>query len=50
MNRHVPPPATAVTINGSDAVVTSAPHERLSGVLRNEFGLPGTKVGCDAGD
>ena len=50
MNRHVPPPVTALTINGNEAVVTSAPHKRLSGVLRDEFGLPGTKVGCDAGD
>ncbi|MGI9512093.1 MAG: 2Fe-2S iron-sulfur cluster-binding protein, partial [Anderseniella sp.] len=50
MNRHVPPPVTALTINGNEAVVTSAPYKRLSGVLRDEFGLPGTKVGCDAGD
>lgn len=50
MNRHVPPPVTTLTVNGSEAVVASAPYRRLSGVLREEFGLPGTKVGCDAGD
>lgn len=50
MNRHVPPPRTVLNINGSKAVVSSAPYSRLSGVLRDEFDLPGTKVGCDAGD
>ena len=50
MNRHVPPPVTVLSINGVKAVVASAPYKRLSGVLRDEFGLPGTKVGCDAGD
>jgi len=50
MNRHVPPPVTVLTINGTEAVVASAPYKRLSGVLRDEFDLPGTKVGCDAGD
>ncbi|NNJ77296.1 MAG: 2Fe-2S iron-sulfur cluster binding domain-containing protein, partial [Anderseniella sp.] len=39
-----------LSINGKEAVVASAPYKRLSGVLRDEFDLPGTKVGCDAGD
>jgi len=50
MNRHVQSPLTAVNINGEKAVIASAPHKRLSGVLRDEFGLAGTKIGCDAGD
>ena len=50
MNRHVQSPLPVVNINGEEAVVTSAPYKRLSGVLRDEFGLVGTKIGCDAGD
>ena len=50
MNRHVQFPLTIVYINGQEAVIASAPHKRLSGVLRDEFGLAGTKIGCDAGD
>ncbi len=50
MNRHVQSPLMVVSINGREAAVASAPHKRLSGVLREEFGLAGTKVGCDAGD
>lgn len=50
MNRHVPPPLTIINVNGKQTVVASAPYKRLSGVLRDELGLAGTKVGCDAGD
>jgi len=50
MNSHVQPPLMVLNINGKEAVVASAPYKRLSGVLRDEFGLAGTKVGCDAGD
>ena len=50
MNRHVTPPAIACTVNGHQVELKSAPHERLSVVLRGELGLTGTKVGCDAGD
>ncbi len=50
MNRHVPPPAVTCTVNGRKTELKSAPHERLSTVLRTELGLTGTKVGCDAGD
>ena len=42
--------AIPFTLNGR-AVEIAAPAEwRLSRVLRDELGLPGTKIGCDAGD
>ncbi len=50
MNRHVQPPLPVVSINGEEVMISSAPHRRLSVVLRDEFGLAGTKIGCDAGD
>jgi CO/xanthine dehydrogenase Mo-binding subunit/aerobic-type carbon monoxide dehydrogenase small subunit (CoxS/CutS family) len=50
MNRHVPPPVISFSVNGKAAGISSAPHARLSAVLRDELDLPGTKVGCDAGD
>jgi CO/xanthine dehydrogenase Mo-binding subunit/aerobic-type carbon monoxide dehydrogenase small subunit (CoxS/CutS family) len=37
-------------VNGSEVSVKSEPITRLSKVLREELGLTGTKVGCDAGD
>ena len=37
-------------INGQQTRVTSHPGRRLSDVLRENLGLFGTKVGCDAGD
>jgi len=40
----------AFRVNGRDVVVSSSPLQRLSRVLREELGLTGTKVGCDAGD
>jgi CO/xanthine dehydrogenase Mo-binding subunit/aerobic-type carbon monoxide dehydrogenase small subunit (CoxS/CutS family) len=39
-----------LTVNGIARVAHSPPGARLSEVLRNELGLTGTKVGCDAGD
>jgi aldehyde oxidoreductase len=36
--------------NGRTVIVSSSPLQRLSRVLREELGLTGTKVGCDAGD
>lgn len=42
--------AISFTVNGESVAVRSAPIERLSRVLRDELGLTGTKVGCDAGD
>ena len=38
------------TVNEKSVTVSARPFERLSDVLRNELGLPGTKVGCNAGD
>src|SRR5882762_811933 len=37
-------------VNGRAVAVASSPWQRLSRVLREELGLTGTKVGCDAGD
>ena len=38
------------TVNGRAIEVAANPLERLSRVLREQLGLTGTKVGCDAGD
>src|SRR5690348_4880478 len=38
------------TVNGRAVEVAVSPLERLSRVLREQLGLTGTKVGCDAGD
>ena len=38
------------TLNGRAVVLDVAPTRRLSEVLREDAGLLGTKVGCDAGD
>src|SRR5256885_12790873 len=40
----------AFSVNGRHAVVSAPPLQRLSRVLRENLGLTGTKVGCDAGD
>lgn len=40
----------AFTVNGSQVRVSTPPVRRLSRVLRENLGLTGTKVGCDAGD
>ena len=37
-------------VNGSRVSVTSPPWQRLSRTLRDDLGMTGTKVGCDAGD
>jgi len=37
-------------VNGRAVAVTASGSRRLSRVLREELGLTGTKVGCDAGD
>lgn len=42
--------ATTVSVNGQAFQLQSHPGRRLSDVLREEIGLRGTKVGCDAGD
>ncbi len=38
------------TVNGKPVTVTTSPGQRLTRVLREDLGLNGTKVGCDAGD
>src|SRR6201982_2385608 len=38
------------TVNGKQVTVTTSLARRLSRVLRDDLGLTGTKVGCDAGD
>lgn len=40
----------AFTVNGRPVEVTISGALRLSRVLRDDLGLTGTKVGCDAGD
>ena len=53
---HVPNTAEAAklsiafSVNGQPAIVSVSPLQRLSRTLRDELGLTGTKVGCDAGD
>src|SRR5258708_40371272 len=42
--------ALAFTLNGAAATVSAAPDQRLAHVLREDCGLTGVKVGCDAGD
>ncbi|PSL17188.1 molybdopterin-dependent oxidoreductase [Shimia abyssi] len=39
-----------LSVNGSSYRVDVVPGRRLSDVLREDLGLIGTKVGCDAGD
>ena len=39
-----------ITVNGVNHALPAAPGRRLSQVLREDLGLRGTKVGCDAGD
>ncbi len=43
-------PPIAFRLNGLERRVSMDPGSRLSEVLREELGLTGTKVGCDAGD
>lgn len=43
-------PPISLTVNGALMPVTADPSRRLSEVLREDLGLRGTKVGCDAGD
>lgn len=40
----------SIELNGKIVPIASDPRTRLSTVLREEFRLTGTKVGCDAGD
>src|SRR5579859_1743874 len=40
----------AFSVNGRQVEVKASGARRLSRVLRDDLGLTGTKVGCDAGD
>src|SRR5690348_4279582 len=42
--------AIVFSVNGERVTAAVSPVERLSRVLRENLGLTGTKVGCDAGD
>jgi len=54
MKQHAPKESIvdplAFRVNGRPVTVGSPPWQRLSRVLRDDLGLTGTKVGCDAGD
>ena len=43
-------PGVSLRLNGEPARMTGSPLDRLSHSLREEFGLIGVKVGCEAGD
>jgi aldehyde oxidoreductase len=43
-------PGASLRLNGEPARISGCPLERLSRALREECGLTGVKVGCDAGD
>jgi CO/xanthine dehydrogenase Mo-binding subunit/aerobic-type carbon monoxide dehydrogenase small subunit (CoxS/CutS family) len=45
-----PTPGIAFTVNGRGVRAHVDPMRRLSDVLRDDMGLTGTKVGCEAGD
>ncbi len=47
---HDHPHSTTFVVNGIAVSVVADPMRRLSEVLREDVGLTGTKVGCDAGD
>ncbi len=42
--------ATSFSVNGGTVRVTAPPLKRLADVLREDLGLTGTKIGCNAGD
>ncbi|HUG29387.1 MAG TPA: molybdopterin cofactor-binding domain-containing protein [Candidatus Limnocylindria bacterium] len=48
--REDPAAAIKFEVNGQAITVRVDPMRRLSDVLRDDLGLTGTKVGCDAGD
>ena len=43
-------PLLSFSVNGKQVRIASGATKRLSQVLRDDLGLIGTKVGCDAGD
>ena len=40
----------SLTVNGETVALDIPPITRLADALRDEFGLTGTKIGCNAGD
>ncbi|TAK41695.1 MAG: 2Fe-2S iron-sulfur cluster binding domain-containing protein [Betaproteobacteria bacterium] len=51
MNRaHTDVAAVRFTLNGRSVHAKAARNSRLADVLRDELGLTGTKIGCNAGD
>ena len=44
------PAVVSFTLNGQPACVTAQPFASLADSLREELGLTGTKIGCEAGD
>src|SRR5437016_10610983 len=47
--RHVQTPISFL-VNDRRVSVSTSPAQRLSRVLREDLGLTGTKIGCNAGD
>ncbi len=41
---------TTLSVNGTAVRLVCAPSKRLAHALREDLGLTGTKIGCDAGD
>jgi aldehyde oxidoreductase len=50
MNQAAELQALGLRINGKAVAFAGPPAKRLSDVLRDDFGMTGTKVGCHAGD
>ena len=53
MQERVPQSETVTitfTLNGRPATAVAAPFASLADTLRQELGLTGTKIGCEAGD
>ena len=46
----LPRQKVAIELNGVEQNVLVNPFESLALVLREQLQLPGTKIGCDAGD
>ena len=44
------PETVSLTVNGTSRTYCGDGLRRLADVLRDEFGLKGTKIGCNAGD
>ncbi len=52
MNAHQRPDQIVLnlTVNGMAQIISTSASKRLTDILRDDLGLTGTKVGCDAGD